>query len=67
MKKMSIIKKICLSLIIAVILAGIVVTIIYGFNKSISYQKSTKIEINIPKGYEKEDIKQIANEVFSDN
>ena len=66
MKKMSIIKKICLSLIIAVILAGIVVTIIYGVNKSISYQKSTKIEINIPKGYEKEDIKQIANEVFSD-
>ena len=37
-----------------------------GFNKDISYQKATRIEVSIPKGYEKDDIKQIAEEVFSD-
>lgn len=57
--------KIMMAITVAIILSGIVVTILYGFNKDISYQKSTKIEVNIPKGYEKEDIKQIANEVFS--
>ena len=58
--------KIIIAIIIAVILSGIIITAIYGLNKDISYQKSHKIEVNISKGYEKEDIKQIANEVFED-
>ena len=66
MKETSKIKKIVLAIIIAVIIAGIIISIIYGFNKGIEYKESTKIEVNIPNGYEKEDIEQIANESFSD-
>ena len=59
-------KKIIVILITLIILAGIIVVATKGFNKDISFQKSTKIEVNIPKGYEKDDIKQIVNEVFSE-
>lgn len=62
MKKIT---KLMIAVLTAIILSGIVIVILYGFNKDISYQKSRKIEVNIPKGYEKEDIRQIANEVFS--
>ena len=62
MKKIT---KIMIAIVVAIIISGIVITILYGLNKDISYQKSRKIEVNIPKGYEKEDISQIANEVFS--
>ena len=66
MKEISKIKKLVLTVIIAVIIAGITVTILYGINKGIEYKESTKIEVNIPNGYEKEDIEQIAKESFSD-
>ena len=66
MKRISKAKKVVLLVLIAVIIAGIVVTALYGFNKGLSYQKSTKIEVNIPKGYNKSDILQIADETFSD-
>lgn len=66
MKKITKLNKIFIAIMIVIILAGIIVTAIYGFNKAIVFKKSTKIEVNIPKGYEKEDIKQISKEVFSD-
>ena len=66
MKKITKLNKIFIAIMIVIILAGIIVTAIYGFNKAIVFKKSTKIEVNIPKGYNKEDIKQISNEVFSD-
>lgn len=66
MKEMSKFKKIIAIMIAIVIIAGIIMLVVKGFNKDISYQKSTKIEVNIPQGYEKNDIKQIVNEIFSD-
>ena len=59
-------KKTIAILVVLIILAGIIMVFTKGFNKDISYQKATRIEVNIPKGYEKDDIKQIAEEVFSD-
>ena len=65
MKEMSKVYKIITILAIVIIIAGIVVLASKGFNKAIEYEQSKKIEVNIEKGYEKEDIKQIVNEVFS--
>ena len=59
-------KKIIAILVVLIILVGIIMVFTKGFNKDISYQKATRIEVSIPKGYEKDDIKQIAEEVFSD-
>lgn len=39
--------------------------IVAGFNKSLIYQKATKIECYIPSGYEKNDIQKITDEVFN--
>ena len=57
-------KKTIAILVVLIILAGIIMVFTKGFNKDISYQKATRIEVNIPKGYEKDDIKQIAEETF---
>ncbi len=57
-------KKIIAILVVLIILVGIIMVFTKGFNKDISYQKATRIEVNIPKGYEKDDIKQIAEETF---
>ena len=57
-------KKTIAILVVLIILAGIILVFTKGFNKDISYQKATRIEVNIPKGYEKDDIKQIAEETF---
>lgn len=59
-------KKIIVAMIILILLAGITMLAVKRFNKSITYQKATKIECYIAKGYDKTAIKQIANEVFSD-
>lgn len=64
MKNISKTKKILALIIILIILAGIIMLVIKGFNKSITYQKATKIECYIAKGYNKADIKQITDEVF---
>lgn len=66
MKKLKENKKLLAIIIGLILIAGIVMLIIQGFNKSISYEKATKIECYIAKGYDKSEIKQIANEVFSD-
>ena len=56
--------KLMITILAAIIASGIVIVKLHGFNKDISYQKATRIEVNIPKGYEKDDIKQIAEETF---
>lgn len=65
MKKISTKKKILIAVCILIIIAGIVIFATLGFNKSIDYSAGTRIEIYIPKGYEKEDIINIANECFA--
>lgn len=66
MKNISKGKKIIAIIIALILIAGTIMLIVKGFNKSITYQKGTKIECYIPKGYDKEDIKEIAKEVFED-
>ena len=58
-------KKVIVVLSALIILAGVIMLVSTGFNKSIGYQNSKKIEVSIEKGYEKNDIIQIANEVFN--
>lgn len=59
-------KKVIVVLSALIILAGVIMLVSTGFNKSIGYQNSKKIEVSIEKGYEKNDIIQIANEVFNE-
>lgn len=66
MKDVSKSKKIIAVIIILILLAGIIMLVAKGFNKGITYQKATKIECYIAKGYNKSDIEQITNEVFND-
>ena len=64
MKNVSKKNLICLLVILLISIAGIAVLLILGFEKSILYQAGTRIEIYIPKGYEKQDILNIAKESF---
>jgi len=58
-------KKIILGAIIAlVILAGIVVVNVWGFNKELRYSESQTIEIYVGQKIESEKIKEIADEVL---
>ena len=58
-------KKIILIVIsILIILAGVIVGCFKGVEKSIEYKAGTRIEVYIPKGYNKEDIINIAKESF---
>lgn len=66
MRKLKENKKIFAIIISLILIAGILMLFIQGLNKSISYEKATKIECYIVKGYDKSEIKQIANEVFND-
>ena len=53
--------------ILIVLIAGVVMLAVKGFNKGLVYQESKRIEVSIPKGYDKKEVKDIANEVFSNN
>lgn len=64
MKNISKAKKIILAIISLVIIVGIVMLFIVGFNKGMIYNKGTKIEIAISKGYDKKEVEQIAKETF---
>lgn len=64
MKQFTKNKKIILVGIAVVILAGIIVTAILGFNFDLKYQASKKVEIYIQKNFEVLDIKNIINEVM---
>ena len=51
-------------LIIAIIIAGIVVTLKLGFNFDLRYQNSKKIEVYLNKEFSVKDIKQITDEII---
>lgn len=67
MKKYLNIKTIFIAISILVIIAGTITLCIAGFKKSIEYKKGIRIEVSIPKGYEKQDVINIAKESFSTN
>ena len=58
-------KRIFLIIIILIILAGIITLCAAGFEKSTAYKAGTRKEVYITKGYEKQDIINIAKESFS--
>lgn len=58
-------KKIILGAIIAlIIIAGIIVVNVWGFNKELRFEQSQMIEINIEQKVDSTKIKEIANEVL---
>ena len=58
-------KKIILGAIIAlIIIAGIVVVNIWGFNKELRFEQSQMIEVNIEQKADRNKVKEIANEVL---
>lgn len=61
MKKNSIIKYI---IICAIILAGIIMTLVKGFRFDLNYEAAQKVEMYIGKEFNIDDIKSITNEVF---
>lgn len=67
MKKYLNKKNIILTILILIILTGVVMLFLKGFNKGVEYKAGTRIEVYIPNGYEKQDILNIANESFETN
>ena len=65
MKEISQKTKILLLIIILVIILGAIIIVTKGFNFDMQYQESKKVELYIQKEFSVEDIKQITNEVFS--
>ena len=57
-------KKIILIILILFVLTGIIILGTIGFEKSITYEAGTRIEVYLPKGYDKQDIQNIAKESF---
>lgn len=64
MKKWLNKKSIFLIIIILIILSGVITLCVAGFEKTNVYKAGTRIEAYIPKGYEKQDIIDIAKESF---
>ena len=50
MKNISENKKIIAIVILIVLIAGVVMLAVKGFNKGLTYQASKRIEVSIPKG-----------------
>lgn len=57
-------KKIVYAILICIIIAGIVITATIGLNADIIYSKNVEIDVYLGKTYEKNDIKNIVNDVF---
>ena len=64
---MKIVKRILLILTIIAIIAGIVMIKLNGFNYSLLYSKSQRMNILLEKEFEINDIDEIAKEVLGDN
>lgn len=60
-------KIIAIAFIALVILAGIVVVNIIGFNKELKFEQSQSIDIYVEQKVDKEEIKNIANEILGTN
>lgn len=57
-------KSVALVIFILIIISGIITVGVAGFEKSSDYAKGTRLEVYIPKGYEKQDVINIAKESF---
>ena len=66
MKKWINKQRIILIVLILIIISGIITLSVSGFEKSSEYVAGTRIEVYIPKGYEKDDILSIAKESFGE-
>lgn len=61
---MKVMKRVVSILLICLLIAGIIVIAVKGFNVGLKYSENTQIAINIGKIFEINDIKQITSEVF---
>ena len=61
---MKVMKKVVSILLICLLIAGIIVIAVKGFNVGLKYSENTQIAINIGKTFEINDIKKITSEVF---
>lgn len=61
---MKVMKRVVSILLICLLIAGIIVIGVKGFNVGLKYSENTQIAINIGKTFEINDIKQITSEVF---
>ncbi len=61
---MKVMKRVVSILLICLLIAGIIVIAVKGFNVGLKYSENTQIAINIRKTFEINDIKQITSEVF---
>lgn len=64
MKENSKIGKLILAVVVLMLIAAIVMLFAVGFNKSVTYSKGSKIEVEIPQGYNKQEVEEIAKEAF---
>lgn len=66
MEKIKKNKKIIIGILIAIILiAGIAITLTIGLNFDLNYQETRQIQLNLGIEFDKNDIKEITDEVFS--
>lgn len=59
--------KVLIILTALIVVLGIVITAVMGFNFDLKYQQAKKVELHINKEFAISDIKQITNEVLSKN
>ena len=57
-------KRVILLILMLIIISGIITVGVIGFEKSSDYTSGTRLEVYIPKGYDKQDVITIAKESF---
>jgi preprotein translocase subunit SecF len=67
MKQLTTVKKIICILMALIIISGIIVVAVKGFNVELKYRQHQKIELNIGEKVELSKIQKVANEVFGKN
>lgn len=58
-------KRIILIILILIIISGIITVGVAGFEKSSDYTSGTRLEVYIPKGYDKQEVINLAKESFA--
>lgn len=59
--------KVLISIIAIIVVVGIIMTAVMGFNFDLKYQQAKKVELHINKEFAISDIKEITNEVLGNN
>lgn len=67
MKKNKVLTWIIAIICLAIIIAGIVVTAVFGLKSDIFYSKNIRIDVYLGKEFNHDDIEQLAKEVFGTN